>query len=98
MLDTIKDLVSTSKHRHSLRITEDLLLAPTYQDGIRKSDMSLIKEALFDFISSCDRNILYATVQNGMHVWYIDAGIEDTPEPDYTHCLVLSHIATLLWN
>ena len=25
-----------------------------------------------------------------MHVWYIDAGIEDTPEPVYTHCLVLS--------
>jgi len=46
MLDTIKDLVSTSKCRHSLRITEDLLLAPTYQDDIRKSDMSLIKEAL----------------------------------------------------
>jgi len=62
MLNTIEDLVSTSKHRHSLRITEDLLLAPTYQDGIRKSDMSLIKEALFDFIPSCDRNILYAIV------------------------------------
>ena len=56
-LDTIKDLVSTSKCRHSLRITEDLLLAPTYQDDIRKSDMPLIKEAWFDFISSCDRNI-----------------------------------------
>ena len=25
-----------------------------------------------------------------MHVWYVDAGIEDTPEPVYTHCLVLS--------
>jgi len=25
-----------------------------------------------------------------MHVWYTDAGIEDTPEPVYTHCLVLS--------
>ena len=57
MLDTTEDLVSTSKYRHSLRITEDLLLAPTYQDGIRKSDMSLIKEALFDFISSCDRKM-----------------------------------------
>jgi len=57
MLDTIEDLVSTSKCRHSLRITEDLLLAPMYQDDIRKSDMALIKEALFDFISSCNRNI-----------------------------------------
>jgi len=26
-----------------------------------------------------------------MHVWYVDAGIEDTPEPVYTHCLVLSY-------
>jgi len=25
-----------------------------------------------------------------MHVWYVDAGIEDTPEPVYTQCLVLS--------
>jgi len=25
-----------------------------------------------------------------MHVWYVDAGIEDTPEPVSTHCLVLS--------
>ena len=57
MLDTIEDLVATSKCRHSLRITEDLLLAPTYQDDIGKSDMSLIKKALFDFISSSDRNI-----------------------------------------
>jgi len=57
MLDTIENLVATSKCRHSLRITEDLLLASTYQDDIRKSDMSLIKEALFDFISSSDRNI-----------------------------------------
>ena len=23
-----------------------------------------------------------------MHVWYVDAGIEDTPEPLYTHCLL----------
>ena len=22
-----------------------------------------------------------------MHVWYVNAGIEDTPEPVYTHCL-----------
>ena len=29
-LDTVEDLFSTSKYRHSLRITEDLLLAPTY--------------------------------------------------------------------
>jgi len=29
-------------------------------------------------------------VQNGMHVRYVDAAIEDTPEPYYTHCLVLS--------
>ena len=29
-----------------------------------------------------------------MHVWYVDAGIEDTPEPVYTHCLVLSCLTT----
>jgi len=57
MFDTIEDLVSTCKCRRILGITEDLLLAPMYQDDIRKSDMALIKEALFDFISSCNRNI-----------------------------------------
>ena len=51
MLDTTEDPVSTSKYRHSLKITEELLLAPTYQDGIRKTDMSLIKEALFDSLA-----------------------------------------------
>jgi len=56
MLKTVEDLVSASKHRHSLRIAEDFLLAPRYH-AIRKSDISLIKEALFDFISSCQRNI-----------------------------------------
>jgi len=30
-----------------------------------------------------------------MHVWYVDAGIEDTPEPVYTHCLVLSCLVLL---
>ena len=28
--------------------------------------------------------------RSGTHVWYIDAGIENTPEPVYIHCLVLS--------
>jgi len=57
MLDTVEDLVLASKYRHSLRITEDFLLAPMwYYDDIRKSDISLIKEVFFDFISSCDRN------------------------------------------
>jgi len=32
-----------------------------------------------------------------MHVWYVDAGIEDTPEPVYTHCLVLSCLV-LSWH
>jgi len=30
-----------------------------------------------------------------MHVWYVDAGIEDTPEPIYTDCLVLSCLNVL---
>ena len=38
MFDTIEDLVSKSKCRCILRITEDLLFAPMYQDDIRKSD------------------------------------------------------------
>jgi len=25
-----------------------------------------------------------------MHIWYVDVGIEDTPEPVYTLCLLLS--------
>jgi len=29
-----------------------------------------------------------------MHVWYVDAGIEDTPEPVYTHCLVYGQLVT----
>jgi len=30
-----------------------------------------------------------------MHVWYVDAGIEDTPEPVYSHCLVLTLLTIL---
>jgi len=30
-----------------------------------------------------------------MHVWYVDAGIEDTPELVYTRCLVLSFLYNL---
>ena len=33
-----------------------------------------------------------------MHVWYADAGIEDTPEPVYTHCLVLFNRTMTLWG
>ena len=49
MLDTVGDLVMALKHRQNLRIrpTEDFLLAPTYHDNIRKSDISVTKEALF---------------------------------------------------
>jgi len=42
-------------------VWELLKIVYSYQrimnDGIRKSDISSIKGALFDFISSCDRNI-----------------------------------------
>jgi len=31
-----------------------------------------------------------------MHVWYVDADIEDTPEPVYTHYLVLSCLVTVV--
>jgi len=46
-----------TKPKQSSRITESLLLAPTCYDDIRKTDMSFVKEALFEFISSCNRNI-----------------------------------------
>jgi len=31
------------------------------------------------------------------HVWYVDEGIEDTPEPVYTHCFVLSSFQFLYY-
>jgi len=36
---------------------------------------------------------LHVMVQNGTHVRYVNAAIEDTPEPYYTHCLVLPCLA-----
>ena len=56
MIDTVKDLAVSKNPRRSLRITEGLLLAPTCDD-VSKRDMMSIKEALFEFISSCNRNI-----------------------------------------
>ena len=56
MMDIVRDLVSATKSKQSLKITEHLLLAP-YCDDIRKRDNMFIKEALFEFISSCNRNI-----------------------------------------
>ena len=56
MIDSVNDLAVSKNSKQSLRITEDLLLAPTYDD-ISKRNMLSIKEALFEFISSCNRNI-----------------------------------------
>jgi len=57
MMDTIGDLLLVTKLTRSLRITESLLLAPTSDDNVGKRVMSFVKEALFEFISSCNRNI-----------------------------------------
>jgi len=38
-------------------ITEELLLTPVNYNNISKRNMTFIKEALFDFIARCDRNI-----------------------------------------
>ena len=46
MMDSIGDLVLTTKAKRSLHITEHLLLAPTCSEDISKRDMFSIKEAL----------------------------------------------------
>jgi len=56
MMNNVQDLVSETKSKKTLRITEHLLLAP-YCEDIRKRDTLFIKEALFEFISCCKRNI-----------------------------------------
>jgi len=45
LLDTVMDLAVSRSSEQSLRITKELLLAPTYDD-IRKRNMLFIKEAL----------------------------------------------------
>jgi len=56
MIDIVRDLASATKSKQSLKITEHLLLA-LHCDDISKRDNLFIKEALFEFISSCNRNI-----------------------------------------
>jgi len=50
------DLAVSRSSKWSLRINEELLLAPKYDD-ISERNMLFIKEALFEFISACNRNI-----------------------------------------
>ena len=56
MMDIVRDLVSATKSKQSLKITEHLVLAP-YCDDISKRDNMFIKESLFEFISSCNLKI-----------------------------------------
>jgi len=56
MMNNVRDLVSATKSKKSLRITELLILAP-YCEDISKKDTLFTKEALFEFISCCKRNI-----------------------------------------
>ena len=57
MMETVMDFVDTKNAKRSARITEELLLTPVNYNNISKRNMTFIKEALFDFISRCDRNI-----------------------------------------
>jgi len=45
MMDNVLDIVDSGKSKRSLRITDELLLAPTFDD-ISKRKMLFIKESL----------------------------------------------------
>ena len=57
IMETVMDFVDTKNAKQSARITEELLLTPVIYNNISKRNMTFIKEALFDFIARCDRNI-----------------------------------------
>jgi len=52
----VLDIVVSGKFKRSLRITDELLLAPTYDD-ISKRKMLFVKESLFKFIARCNQNV-----------------------------------------
>jgi len=56
-LDTVEDLFSTSKYRHSLRITEDLLLAPTYLCILWPASTCLLPVCLLYYLISILKQI-----------------------------------------
>ena len=56
MIDNVIDLAVSRNSKRNLRITEELLLAPIYDD-ISKRNMLLIKEASFELLLSCNQSI-----------------------------------------
>jgi len=56
MIDNVLDIVDYGKSKRSLRITDELLMAPTFDD-ISNRRMLFVKESLFEFIARCNRNI-----------------------------------------
>jgi len=58
MMDKLSEIwnMSKSKHQWSLNVTENLLLAPASND-VSKRDNLQIKEALFEFLASVNKNI-----------------------------------------
>jgi len=55
MLDTINDIRISSKNRSRFDISENVLLAPTWDSRVSRKDDRIIKAALFDFICTSDR-------------------------------------------
>ena len=55
MLDTINDIHISSKNRSRFDISENVLLAPTWDSRVSRKDDRIIKAALFDFICTSDR-------------------------------------------
>jgi len=57
MMNFMEDTDIMLKQKGSHCITESLLLAPPYDRDVSKKDNSIIKEALFEFLSSVNRTI-----------------------------------------
>ena len=57
MLDTINDIRISSKNRSRFDISENVLLAPTWDSRVSRKDDRIIKVALFDFTFTFDRNL-----------------------------------------
>ena len=55
MLDTINDIRISSKNRSHFDISENVLLALTWDSRVSRKDDRIIKAALFDFIFTSDR-------------------------------------------
>jgi len=55
MLDSVNYICFSSKNRSRFDISEHVLLAPKWNSRVSGKDDRMIKEALFQFISTSDR-------------------------------------------